>query len=424
MEKNVRISYKDIYIGEVRSFDAADLGLIMLLLIFVTPSYLEHFSFVLSIIRYLRLFLSMFLGIYLVALFAKRKKKYNLFINNGYLLLLIYIFTIFISTIINQSDAINDGINIIVQYIGISLLLYIYTSINFDKYISSINFYFSSLIFLNFITLLVFKDGLYQYDLHAGYRYSTISAYYFLGIDNSFGSFIFPTLIMLWVSCYIRNGKGKKLCWLISIVSLLTYIITFSVTGLVSIILLFVLIFFSNSRALKKLLNPKLLISAYIIATLLVVVFQIFTNNNLVSIFIQKIFGKSMTLSGRTMIWAGAISMIQKKPWFGYGSIEHGAYVQITNTYNEHQSYGAHNTFLQIILNSGLVGFIFIILAIITCFYYLKKYSLEKAYLYLGLTFFSLLMYYMLEAANLVPFLGMLSVFFGYISNLSIKDNI
>jgi O-antigen ligase len=74
---------------------------------------------------------------------------------------------------------------------------------------------------------------------------------------------------------------------------------------------------------------------------------------------ILPLFGKDITLTGRTKIWSSVIRSIAKRPWLGYG---HGAFWtgqgEATNTYlvaNWTVPY-AHNGFLDVLLQIGFVG--------------------------------------------------------------------
>ncbi|HBB31974.1 MAG TPA: O-antigen polymerase [Cyanobacteria bacterium UBA8803] len=81
--------------------------------------------------------------------------------------------------------------------------------------------------------------------------------------------------------------------------------------------------------------------------------------------------GRDVTLTGRTPIWGVAIQKIQERPWLGYGrgafwapgslyAIEAGKAVTI-KFIPPH----AHNGFIELALDVGLVGFLFFVLSLL-----------------------------------------------------------
>jgi exopolysaccharide production protein ExoQ len=66
-------------------------------------------------------------------------------------------------------------------------------------------------------------------------------------------------------------------------------------------------------------------------------------------------------LTGRTFIWEATLVLIQQKPYFGYGFGAGG--IALHDYYHKLSTYGwstynAHNAFLQIMLDLGVIGFI------------------------------------------------------------------
>jgi O-antigen ligase len=131
-------------------------------------------------------------------------------------------------------------------------------------------------------------------------------------------------------------------------------LLTRSVTGLASAALLILLF------ALWTLIRRVAATEKGIIVTL--AVFAAVTLSFLVFYYAKDVlplFGKDITLTGRTKIWSSVLLSIAKRPWLGYG---HGAFWigqgEATNTYlaaNWTVSY-AHNGFLDVLLQLGFVG--------------------------------------------------------------------
>lgn len=79
------------------------------------------------------------------------------------------------------------------------------------------------------------------------------------------------------------------------------------------------------------------------------------------------LIGRSVTLTGRTTIWASILLSIAKRPWFGYG---HGAFwigrgeaINTDLAANWDVSY-AHNGYLDVVLQLGFVG-LFLLLVLL-----------------------------------------------------------
>lgn len=77
-------------------------------------------------------------------------------------------------------------------------------------------------------------------------------------------------------------------------------------------------------------------------------------------------FGRNLTFTGRTQLWSAVLEAIQKRPWFGYGYSAfwlgwEGESAQIWRAIPWEPSY-AHNGYLELALQLGLVGtFVFLL---------------------------------------------------------------
>jgi O-antigen ligase len=70
------------------------------------------------------------------------------------------------------------------------------------------------------------------------------------------------------------------------------------------------------------------------------------------------LLGRSKTASGRTYIWRGALLLIRRRPWLGYGvyGIWHTPIAREIVAYAGWNVPSSHNNFLEILLYYGLVG--------------------------------------------------------------------
>src|SRR5699024_11826901 len=98
----------------------------------------------------------------------------------------------------------------------------------------------------------------------------------------------------------------------------------------------------------------------YISITIVFLITFIFPNlsesnlGNKVDFYIQNITGKSL-FTGREYIWLNTINLVSEKPYFGYGMSARLPDLMMTK-------YDAHNTYLQITLETGYIGLILYLL--------------------------------------------------------------
>jgi O-antigen ligase len=96
--------------------------------------------------------------------------------------------------------------------------------------------------------------------------------------------------------------------------------------------------------------------------------------------------GRSSTLSGRTAIWYFVVEMINKNPWLGYG---YGAFWQgisspgalLWQLTGDYSAVNAHNGYLQLLLDVGIIGALFFLIALFLVFiklFWLLRYTRES----------------------------------------------
>ncbi len=173
------------------------------------------------------------------------------------------------------------------------------------------------------------------------------------------------------------NLSSKFSNYLLILFSILAIILSDSSTNMIAVIIIFMILAVLNiDKLFAPLGNSKL----FSIAIILTIIFPILIVSvyapDLLS-FIPNLFGKDLTFTGRTSIWAYVWSEIQRKVWLGYG---YGSYwimgssiidkfqFSVGNRVNE-----AHNGFLEIILQTGIVGFVFFLSVLISFVYKIIK---------------------------------------------------
>jgi O-antigen ligase len=161
----------------------------------------------------------------------------------------------------------------------------------------------------------------------------------------------------------LDNEKGsilvKRLCILGIPLAVLTIFLTFSRGGFICLFVGFLLI-------LRRRLNLKYFMGVVVLFLMIAILVP--------GAFWERVLGTATvdpTGQGRSLIWQGALRMIQAHPLTGVG------YGQFVNELTRYQPYigptGPHNTFLGIAAETGLINlFIFVSLIFVT-FYDLRQ---------------------------------------------------
>lgn len=284
--------------------------------------------------------------------------------------------------------------------LGASLIgLYIASFYTVEKFLRIAGWSFLIINFLSLMTVIFFPSQgieLYPYGWEGIYTHKN-----FLGRISFMGITLFPILL--------RNEK-KHIPWIIGfILSCILLIGSNSATSL--IISIFVLLIWVTIFAYLN--KSKILIIFLILVFLTVFIWGIwlYFTINIDSVF--TIFGRDTTLTGRIEIWERVLSVIKQKPWFGYGyrAVWLGTDAGIAS-YIMGQEYGlppnAHNGFLEICLEIGVIGIILVSILLINVLYkwiLMMKNSIQVNgyYLYPVVLLMSLILYNFTESTLLTP---------------------
>ncbi len=148
-------------------------------------------------------------------------------------------------------------------------------------------------------------------------------------------------------------NRFRWFLWIIFGISVCLIILSRSTTSLVILLTMILLLPFYES--LKK-TNYKLQVVMVGSAIILLVTISMLIANNIDSLVGAS--GKDLTLNGRTDLWDFIFAKIIERPWFGYGfygfwDSEVAASIRVQHPWASN----AHNGFLELVLELGLVGF-------------------------------------------------------------------
>ncbi|MDD5773264.1 MAG: O-antigen ligase family protein [bacterium] len=330
-----------------------------------------------------------FLGVFVfyvlrVFYFLSPGKKSEVSLNNGQILLLLFLFSNFISFLFSKYPYGNK-----IEFSQITAYVCLAFAFAGKEKDTSFNKLFWLLLGLGF--------------LQSAYSLLQVLGIDFLNWSVNFGSRGFGTLVnpnhfagylvlIFPLSLYYFCSKGSKITksvsgiFLVFIVS--GIIISSSQGGILALGLscAFFLYVSIKNNILKKEDRINLIITAFIIIILNGFLYTVTRDKreSLSTRVSQIMEEENPSIEGRLLNWSGTLLMIREKPFLGWGP---GTYKDVFIKYRplefnkfepaEHPRLYAHNDFLQVISELGLSGFCFFVFLLIVLFRNINK-SLKK----------------------------------------------
>lgn len=219
------------------------------------------------------------------------------------------------------------------------------------KLLNVLMFWLEILIYANFVSMLLFPNGMYV-SMSTGNTENWI-----LGYDNFFEQTFIPALVIGIMYAYLYK-RYIRIGILVVIIHLSAFI-TFPGTLIVALIFIDFFIF-GGIYKMKRVFSLGNMIFAIIILTVGIVFFDIQMKYG--QIFFE-LLNKNVTFTGRTIIWKYTIGAISNSPLYGYGFSD-GYSRLFKMNYIMKGAFNAHNQFLEFLWEGGLV--LIIIFAICT----------------------------------------------------------
>ena len=344
--------------------------------------------------------------IYLL-LFSVLLPKFNAIDNNPIRWLSISIVVSFyyiISLYLNKKDLIvNKTINGVVLILILSLAFSFINSSNFVE--SFIPFLKFTLVFIAFFSFLISLTKIPEPYIFISKAFTisilieslyTIGDFFLsesalTGISMNRNISAFSILLKLPLLIYLSTKflKSTIIFKLIEIIAIISIIILQSRAAIFSLFFIyFFILFFKNQKKLSSL-----------ISILISLVFLLFFLNSSSSVTSEKFFNpfnlnQDQSYNQRVSYYIGSLSLFKEKPIFGHGI---GAWKteslknNVTDTNDIIIPYYVHNDFLQMLMETGVLGFIsyvtIFILILINLFKILHRNSINK-YLLLSIAVF------------------------------------
>lgn len=211
---------------------------------------------------------------------------------------------------------------------------------------------FNAMALANVVTIILFPDG--QYSTGYGNHYTS---YWLLGYDNAHINYYLMALFATILDLYMRHGK--MLDWKVALLWIVYTAVSverWTVASLLSLLVLGLLLLFENVFSAIAAFNVRNYILIVFGATTLLIAMSVFFSNGLLADFLSIILQKDATFTGRSDIWRAFIGAIGESPIFGFGYQNLREMSAVTG-YS-----GAHNEWLQMIYEGGIIHFIFYLL--------------------------------------------------------------
>ena len=313
-----------------------------------------------------------------------------------------------LSTIINKEDflaSLREG----VSYIALFALSELLLSKSVKFYLSVMTPIFNLLIIINFVTLIVWPNGMYR-SFVISEEFWNSGNNWFLGYDNAFFAYVLPALLFSIIKyLYIDKTLFAKFKATVMVaIGAYSIISRWHATAVVCIIIFLFAFVLIQMKKLPAIANAKTYLWGNVAVFLGFVIIRV---QEIFSYIIKNILGKDLTFSGRIEIWDLSLKSISQAPVFGYG-IE-----DVTETVKKISINSSHNQYLWILYRGGLIHFLPFSVMIFTIVRRLYK---NREFAYVKLTSVALCAIFILwqfEAISSYPLISIL-VFSYFVGNV------
>lgn len=317
---------------------------IIIFFLLLKPSFITNYP---SINRLFNMGQIISWGIVILLIIKKRK------INKITLLIGLYELVILVSTIINNGDKYTQ---FVISMSGFCVTLFIdyMLSKNVLKCLNVILIVLEFWIYINFITVLKYPHGFYNLESWDIWQ----RGYWVFGHANSAIVFIIPAICVSILYSYCKNMEWKRFSrtWILITICIITLIKTWSVTSIIGLSIVMLILFYSIFN--KNIFGISIK-SGIIFNSIFFVLIVILRIQNYLSWLIEDIFNRSLTFTGRTIIWDNVLRKIDSKWFLGYGNIDTKILKQTIS------GSSPHNEYLNIVFQGGIIlMFVFIYLMI------------------------------------------------------------
>ena len=221
-----------------------------------------------------------------------------------------------------------------------------------ELFLSSQLFCFELIIYVNFVTILLYPGGMYA-SLIDGIVVRN-GRNYFLGYYNSFSKYFIPALLIAFL---YKEYTGKKMrTWLLTAVCYISALLTWSGGVLVALFsMAFIYVLIKDTSKWFNYYNSWILQGLFFLFIICLRLMNAFRW------FIDGYLHKWDSLMLRTEVWDIELARVRRSWLFGYGKIP--TVIRVAET---KKSWGmhAHNQLLELLYRGGVINLILFVLII------------------------------------------------------------
>lgn len=258
------------------------------------------------------------------------------------------------------------------------------------------------LLVINLILSLLWPGGIY--DMH------------FIGIRTRLTDVIIPVLVLALLLDYLDRRAISFRTVLCFVLSLLTFIQHEVMTAVLGVGVMMVAFFFMlaiKRRWLYRAVNVISLSGIGLAVNMLIVHIKITLK---MGWFFEKVLNKSATLTDRVLLWDRAVAIVREKLLFGHGMAENGNFVPGPASLNANALWQAHNQWLQILYDGGLLTLVTFLQLIFMSHRGLDSTCARRPRAALLAGMFSIFVMMTVEIFSYTPYFFLL-IFIGYYAN-------
>ncbi len=241
-----------------------------------------------------------------------------------------------------------------------------------NQFLNVFSTYLGVMIFINLVTIILFPKGIYT----AG----SYSENYWMGYDNTHIRWQLPAMGMACINSLCLRGKLTKKVLLIYIMVVISNLLVFSGTALVSIAVLsigMIYILVWEKRVEEqgiRIFSALSALAVAIIGSVIVVGATVNSRSLQIIVSISNILGKDVSsLAGRSYIWINSLAAILRRPVWGYG-YEAAETTSKRLVGGVGYGFSPHNICLETLYYGGIM------LGIVTCAIYIAIFIRNSRY--------------------------------------------
>lgn len=242
----------------------------------------------------------------------------------------------------------NGTVSLGVMYSIFTLLgicLYVNRNINnFTELIKGLYYLFSVIIIINFVSIMIFPNG-----IPGSMPNNPI---FFLGAKNTIQITILPAISIILLYSYYMYKKLRFIPLILLIICFIS--LYFSGSGTALVIMGLAVIFLSMYKFYSLSFKTYILVYFFIFVSIVILRLQEVLFGELITNYLNK----DISFTGRTYIWDIALEKIKQSWLIGYGRGNSVIFESTSSSFFYKPTEETHNGFLEILLNSGLIGLV------------------------------------------------------------------